>query len=229
MTETFSIRVVRGHTIVLLDAGPVLLDTGSPTCIGAEPFLFLGEDWREAEDFMGTPLEELGPHIGAEIVGLIGANALKNYSFMIDWERCEFRVSEERLELEGERIELDTSTPVPIVEATVDGVRRRLFFDTGAQISYLKRSQISSVKNKSLAMDFHPSLGEFETETAPLKLFFQVSENEEMSIRFGSLPESLERGLIPKGIDGVLGSELLEYGLGGFDYRENLMILQRRL
>lgn len=229
MTETFSIKVVRGHTIVLIDAGPVLLDTGSPTCIGAEPFLFLGRDWRGAEDFMGTPLEELGPHIGADIVGLIGANALRDFSFMIDWERCEFRVSEKALELEGERIELDMSTPVPIVNATVAGARRRLFFDTGAQISYLRKPQLSSVKNKSLAMDFHPSLGEFETETAPLKLFFQANDHEEMSIRFGVLPESLERGLIPKGIDGVLGSELLEYGLGGFDYRENLMILQRRL
>lgn len=230
MTETvFPIKVVNKHIIILLEEGPCLLDTGSPYCIGARPFQFLGEDLRQAEDFMGTPLTDLGPHIGADIEFLIGANALKTVSFVIDWERLEFRVSDQPLSLAGERIVLETRTAVPIVCPTVQGVSRRLFFDTGAQISYLNRVLFDGLKSQGRVKDFHPSVGEYETPSFSLNVCFSKNVGKEIPVIFGVLPEALEQGLLPAKVDGVIGSEIFDAYIGGFDYRENLMILQPRL
>lgn len=229
MTETiFPMKVVNRHIILRLEEGPCLLDTGSPYCIGARPFHFLGRDLRGAEDFMGTALTDLGPHIGAEIEFLIGANALETVSFVIDWERLEFRVSEQPLRMDGVQIELDTRQAVPIVNPLVNGVTRRLFFDTGAQISYLNKPFLADFESEETVKDFHPSIGEYETAKFTLGVRFSPELGSEIPVTFGLLPEPLETALIPSKVDGVIGSEIFESYLGGFDYRGNLMILAPR-
>ncbi|MDF1667397.1 MAG: hypothetical protein P1V97_36965 [Planctomycetota bacterium] len=224
----FPIKVVNKHIILLLPEGPCLLDTGSPYCIGARSFQFLGQDRRKAEDFMGIALTDLGPHIGADIEFLIGANALETVSFVIDWERLEFRVSEDPLCLEGVKIELEMTAPVPIVNPRVNGISRRLFFDTGAQISYLNKVHLADLKSQETVKDFHPSIGEYETPSYSLDVRFSPKLESETAMAFGVLPEVLERALLPSKVDGIIGSEIFETHLGGFDYRESLMILQPR-
>jgi hypothetical protein len=226
MTMTiFPIEVVDNHVIVTIEGRKVLLDTGSPYCIGEDAFYFLGKDYRKAKDFMGTKLSVLGQHIGANIEFIMGANVLREYCFIIDWRENELRVSPESLPFEGQTIALDTAQPVPVINIPVHGSMTGLYFDTGAKISYLKRSLLEGLEIDSQGSDFHPGFGTFTTPLykIPIKL-----GTYEISVPFGYLPAALEGGLMTRSIDGVLGSEIFHSFVARFDYRQKTMTLKMR-
>ena len=45
------------------------------------------------------------------------------------------------------------------------GVERRMFFDTGAQISYLQDDVLDTFPSAGPVTDFYPGVGQFQTET----------------------------------------------------------------
>ena len=96
---------------------------------------------------------------------------------------------------------LDTGSP-----ASFAGRELRMFFDTGAQLSYLQDEALGRCPPLGPVTDFHPGMGEFQTETYLADL---VLAERTLQLRCGSLPGLLGMTLTPAGTEGILGDEVI--------------------
>ena len=78
--------------------------------------------------------KSLSSHIGTRIKALIGADIL---DMIISPHRKQLIVSDEEQHVDGEELEIDEFMGIPIFKAPVNDDTIRMFFDTGARLSYL--------------------------------------------------------------------------------------------
>ena len=99
---------------------------------------------------------------------------------------------------------------VPIVECEMNGQPVRMFFDTGAPLSYLSEACVQGCTALGEVEDFHPLLGRFRVPTfaVPVQAWGQ-----RMNVRAGQMPTLLEMALGLGGADGILGTEVLQHGV----------------
>jgi hypothetical protein len=111
---------------------------------------------------------------------------------------------------------------VPIVASTVSGKPVRMFFDTGAQISYLQDDCLSSFPAEGSLTDFYPGIGQFITDTfrTPIRL-----GRADYQLRCGQLPPLLGMTLMLAGTGGIIGNEILRGRLAGYFPRRRRLVL----
>ena len=97
-----------------------------------------------------------------------------------------------------------------------------MFFDTGAQISYLQDEMLSSFPNAGEMTDFYPGIGQFQTNTHNINL---VAGESTFTVRSGRLPDLLGMTLMMAGTQGILGNQILyDRRVGYFPRRKKLVL-----
>ena len=220
---TLPLKFETGHLYVSLDEGEWMFDTGSPTSFGAVETLAIdGEDFKIPTAYMGMDAEQLSGFAGHSTCGLLGADVINQFDVQIDIGGQELSFSKEEITLEGTALALNQFMGIPLLDAEIGGEMYRMFFDTGAQVSYFQHRSLSSFPAAGSLTDFYPGYGEFESETHMLEAHIG---GQAMTLRCGNLPKMLSAGLVMGGAKGIVGNEILPGRIAGFFPRRKQLVL----
>lgn len=219
-------ELVNGHIVLDVGERRMLVDTGAPSSVGDEPTLRIaGREHEVQQDYMGVSPGSLSENVGVGLNALLGADILNRYDVVIEPDTSEVFFAEDQLDLPPQVLPLDFFMGIPIVTGSVNGRTLRLFFDTGAQLSYLDAGVTSGLPDAGEAEDFYPSLGAFTTPT------FEVPVGlggDEILLRVGNLPEILQVMLMMADTQGILGTALLDRYAIYYAPRRQVMALRVR-
>jgi hypothetical protein len=227
MVYTSPYRMVDGHIIVTSEDGKIcLIDTGAPCTVGnAEIVMFAGGRYPLKPDFLGKAADELPGPIGVRIDVLIGVDILNRYDMLIDPVRKVLVFSEEELAVEGEALPIEQAMGVPIVTADVGGNRLKMFFDTGAKVSYVDEKTADAYPRVGTAHDYYMTVGPFQTSIHRIPMLLGSLT---IDLECGTLPQSLQLSLAAAGAEGIVGNAILERFMVAYMPRRNKIILQQR-
>lgn len=201
-------KLVTGHIIVESEQKSYLIDTGAPTSVSSNGDInFAGLEYPAQSNYMGVTADSLTNYINTKIHGLVGADIINQFDIIIDPEKSTLLVTQDSLDLPDISTALDFCIRIPIVEVSVNDRPLRMFFDTGAQLSYLPPDIVSSYPSLGKAEDFYPGLGNFTTSTYEVPCKFST---EQFVLRVGILPTSLQAPLMMANTSGILGTMILE-------------------
>ena len=207
MPESLKLYFLENHLFAKFDSGRIwLLDTGAPTSFGMRSVNIGGRDFELQMDYMGMSAEKLSEYVGVECSGLLGMDILGEFDHLWDLREGVWEVSEHTESCNGVTVELDEFMSIPICSAEVNGVKRRLFFDTGAKISYLVPQLTEGSTSVGEERDFYPGFGEFMTQVYEMPLKMGGTDR---LMSFGVLPPLLGPTLSMAGVEGILGNEIL--------------------
>jgi hypothetical protein len=212
-----------GHVFLEIDSKLWLFDTGAPTSFGSRPELSLaGKTFTVPDSYMGLTAPTLSGFIGEECVGLLGADVLGQFDFLMEPAQGTAEISTDQLEHTGEKIALEEFMGIPIVQARIGGQEYRMFFDTGAQFSYWQDESLKNYPTTEEVTDFYPGFGEFQTQTHDV-------ETEIGGLTFtlccGTLPGMLGASLMMAGTVGIVGNSILQDRVWGFFPRRGVLVL----
>ena len=226
MVYTIPYKMVDGHIIVTSEDGKIcLIDTGAPYSVGnAEFVMFAGGRHPLKPDFLGKAVGELPGPIGVRIDVLIGVDILNRYDMLIDPVRKELVFSDEELDVEGEALPIEQAMGVPIVTADVGGTCLKMFFDTGAKISYVDEKTANAYPRVGTAQDFYVTIGPFQTaiHRIPMLLGSLI-----IDLECGTLPQSLQLSLAAAGAVGIVGNAILVNFMVAYLPRRKRIILMK--
>jgi hypothetical protein len=213
--------LVDGHIIFRANERVILLDTGSPSSIGAtEELAFEGKRFPLQGDYFGVGPDALVELAGFPFDVVMGMDIMELFDIHI--EPAENRIDFGRnLCLPGSiEIPLDLSIRLPIMELKVSGDVVPLLFDTGAKISYIAPHVVSDLEPLTEKEDFFPSFGKFRT---PIYELPASVGNHELNLQFGVLPVELQRSIIMSQIKGVIGSQMFSFFSCMFSIRRHVI------
>ena len=199
-----------GHLLVEVEGRRYLVDTGSPWSIGDQPVRLAGREFAmQSNDLMGNTCESLAAMVGTPFDGLLGTDVLAEFDLEISLRDGTLGFSGAQLDMAG-GTPLESVTGVPLLECEVGGQPVKMFFDTGAPLSYLSEECVQGCTAMGQQEDFHPLFGRFEVSTYAVLL---SAWGQEMTIRAGRMPPIMEAALGFGGADGILGTEVLKHGV----------------
>src|SRR5690606_25414735 len=105
-----------GHLFVEVDGELWVLDTGAPSSFAARGTVtFAGETFDVGRSFLGLDAAALSDFVGVECAGLLGADVLGRFDFILDAPAGTLEASTSDLKLAGVAIPLDEFMGIPIV------------------------------------------------------------------------------------------------------------------
>ncbi len=223
MTNTLPLHFRDGHLFVGLNDDLWLLDTGAPTSFGASRnFTFAGEQFSVGDGYLGLNAAKLSQFVGVPCVGLLGADVIGQFDHIFDTAGGKLTVSTAELTHDGQSVKLDEFMGIPIVTARIGGSDHRMFFDTGAQISYFQDDSLAGFPPAGSVTDFYPGVGQFKTDTheVPVSLGGVV-----FTLRCGTLPGILGMTLMMAGTTGIVSNAILSNRTVGYFPRRRVMLL----
>ena len=223
--HVFYYELVDGHVVVKFEGVAFLIDTGAPSSVAEKASIsFAGRDHVVQTNYMGITPRSLSDHIGTSINALIGADILNDFSMVIDPRTNELRLSAGNLDLSGVELPIESFMGIPIVEAKIEDNTIRMFFDTGAKLSYLDPEITGRYPTLGPAQDFYPGIGQFQTQTyrIPIKLGTETVE-----LTVGNLPQLLQTTLMMANTSGILGTAILSHFVVGLSHNQQKLVLQR--
>jgi hypothetical protein len=211
------------HLYVQINGALWVYDTGADSSFGVRPVSLLGPAQNISADYAGFTAADISGFLGEAVEGIIGADLINPFDHLIDLRTNTLTVSDEELSCDGHVQSLDFFMGVPMLEAQVGGARCKLFFDTGAQISYYQSSVPPGAEPAGTVDDFFPSAGEFSSETYRFPI---VLNGFSPVVRCGKLPGLMGMSLGMAGVSGILGNELMRNRVTGYFPRRQSLILQ---
>lgn len=226
MLCTMQFTMVDGHIIVTSEDGEkCLVDTGSPWSVGnAQNVMFAGGRHPLRPYFMGKSVDELTGPIGVRIDALIGTDILNHYDMIIDQARGVLDISDEEIDVEGEVLPLEQVMGVPTVMVVVGGRRIKMFFDTGAKISYVGQETAEAHPKCATSQDFHVILGEFTVVIHRVPIMLGSCS---LEMDLGAMPQLLQSALRLAGTEGILGTAILSHFRAAYLPRWDRIVLLR--
>lgn len=144
-----------GNVFVELGGELLLLDTGAPTSFGtSRGFSIAGKQIRLGMTYRGLTAATLSQFVGVPCAGLLGADVLGRFDHIIDATAGTLSVSTAELSQSGQSVRLDEFMGIPIVSARIGSSDYRMFFDTGAQISYFQDDSLAEFPPAGCVTDF---------------------------------------------------------------------------
>jgi len=210
----------QGHYFLKLDAGLWLLDTGSPASFGRHGLTIDGINFSPPSSYVGLDADQLSDHVGLQCDGLLGGDILNKFDHLFDAMGGTATISFGQLEHQGEDLGLQLFMDIPIVKALVAGVEHKMFFDTGAQISYFQGQGLAGCLPAGEVQDFYPGLGQFQVQTYFVEVALGGSVQ---TLRCGSLPPALAPTLMMADTAGIIGNEILAKRIIGYFPRRSLL------
>ena len=231
MKYSLAYELVDGHIIVTSEGGKkCLIDTGSHVSVGSpENILFAGARHALTPSLLGKAAYELPGPIGVCIDALVGVDILNRYDMLIDPVRQVLEFSDEEIEVEGEVegevLPIQLLSGVPILVVGIGDKRIKVFFDTGAPISYASEDVLKTYPRVGTAQDYYITFGAFQTviHRVPITLGSRV-----IDLDVGVLPPELLRLLLGAGVEGILGTAILDYFAVAYLPRRKIIVLLKR-
>lgn len=212
-----------GHLFVDLEGELWLFDTGAPSSFGDHGgVVFAGKEVSLNSSYMGLTAEQLSEFVGIQCAGLIGADILGKFDHIIDTAQNTLTVSTDELSHNGQAIGLSEFMGIPIIKVQISNLEYRMFFDTGAQISYFQDEALTDFPACGMVEDFYPGVGQFQTDTHQVKISLEGAVFE---LRCGSLPDLLGATLMMAGTQGIIGNQILQNRIIGYFPRRGLLCL----
>jgi hypothetical protein len=220
---TLPLHLRYGHLFVETAGALWLFDTGAPTSFGSSSALTLaGEQVRLGSSYIGITATTLSRFVAVECVGLLDADILGRFDFVLDAPNGKVTISTKELDHDGLTVRLDEFMGIPIVSARIRGIDYRMFFDTGAQISYFQHDSLATFPASGHITDFYPGVGQFQTETH--KVDIKLGEVE-FTLRCGVLPGLLGATLMMAKTEGIIGNEVFNNRSVGYFPRRRTLVL----
>lgn len=220
---TLPLILNHGHLFVEMEGHLWLFDTGAPTSFGtADKLLIADEQFSLSSSYFGLTASTLSQYVGVECSGLLGADVLGRFDHILDTTGARLTVSAGELPHDGQHIALDEFMGIPIVTASVGGSEYRMFFDTGAQISYFQEDSLADYPPAGSVTDFYPGVGQFQTDTHEVPMALgDIS----FLLRCGCLPGLLGASLMMADTQGIIGNQVLNDRVTGFFPRRGILCL----
>lgn len=223
-TQTLPLLFKRDHLYVQVGNQLWLYDTGADRSFGDTAFAFCERAFEPDVDYMGITAGDISGFLGETVSGIIGADALCEFDHIIDLRQGVLTVSTDALTSIGAEQKLAFFMAVPMVDATVAGQDARLFFDTGAQISYYQETVDDSYPDGGVIEDFFPGTGKFTSDTHILPTALNGVTH---SLRYGQLPGMMGMAIRLAGSNGILGNDVIRGRVTGYFPRRNLLLLEQ--
>lgn len=224
--QTFTYKLIDGHLLVTHSNNTFLIDTGAPASVSKNTYLtFAGKEYTVQRNYMGLTINSLCERIGTDLDSLIGVDILADYCMVIDPRTNELTLSnEEEFNLEGVPLSLELFMGIPIIKVTINNKKCKMFFDTGAKLSYLNPDVTEKYPNLGLTQDFYPGVGSFQTNTYNIQIKLG---DEEIELKVGNLPGILQQTLILASTVGILGTAVLSNFVIGLSLKQKIIILKK--
>lgn len=224
--ETYYATFCNGIPVAEIDGRRILIDTGSPISVGNDPLLRIGgRTHRVANTFLGMTVDELCKDTGTSIDVLLGNDILARYYVLLDMEGESFAISPLPAFGDGICRRFSFDYRVPLITVHVEQARIPMFFDTGAQLSYVSTTLTDSRSAEGVAEDFYPGIGRFSTKIFTLQTELDGNQHR---MRFGILPAALQASMVAGGAQGILGNELCKYYKIHLAYPRQEIIFEER-
>lgn len=209
MNETFPMRFVDGHIIVSMNTFDYIVDTGSSASFGHGDHIIINEKHfsLSKNDPSGITIDSLNSLSGLQVHGLIGMDILIRFDIKFTENQMIFSDTPTSNDPTSIRLPIvEMILGVPIINLNIEGKTRRIFFDTGAKISYISEDLLVR-KSIGKMDDFHPLIGKYQTSIYHVN----VKINEQAhQLTFGTLPSVLKMLLIMGRTEGIIGTELFQ-------------------
>ena len=223
MLTTLPLQLRDGHLFVELGSDLWLLDTGAPTSFGTSRNLSIaGEQFSPDTSYLGLTAATLSQFVGVPCSGLFGADILGRFDHILDTVGGTLTISTAELPHGGQNVLLDEFMGIPIVTAGIGGNDYRMFFDTGAQISYFQDDSLTEFPPAGSVTDFYPGFGEFQTDTHEVPV---IVGGVAFTLRCGKLPSLLGMTLMMANTKGIVGNAILNNRPVGYFPRRRTMML----
>ena len=221
--STLPLEFRDGHLFIELSSELWVFDTGAPNSFGTSPNpTIAGEQFNLSTSYLGLDAELLSQFVGVTCAGLLGADVLGRFDHIVDIPRGALTMSTDELSHSGQTVPLDEFMGIPIVTARIGDQDYRMFFDTGAQVSYFQDDLLATFPPSGVVSDFYPGVGQFETDTFMVP--FALGE-EAFSLRCGQLPDLLDMTLQMASVKGIVGNAILRDRTVGYFPRRRMMAL----
>lgn len=103
-----------GHLYLKIDQALWLFDTGAPTSFGVHGTITLeNETFRVGSSYLGLTPETLSSFVGVDCIGLLGADVLGRFDFILDVPNGKVDISTSDLEYNGTSISLNEFMGIP--------------------------------------------------------------------------------------------------------------------
>jgi hypothetical protein len=222
-TATLPLKLQDGHLFLVVADAWWLLDTGAPTSFGtSESISIAGEEFRLGGSYLGLTAATLAGFIGVPCAGLLGADVLGRFDHVFDTPSGAVTISTSELTCSGQTIHLTEFMGIPILTAQVAGTDYRMFFDTGAQISYFQDDSLADFPAAGRVTDFYPGVGQFQTDTHQVEVSLGGID---FTLRCGMLPGLLGATLIMADTEGIVGNQILRDRIVGYFPRRSTLVL----
>ena len=212
-----------GHIFVELDEGRWLLDTGAPSSFGEINSLTVEtKKFALPNNFSGLTAATLSEHIGTPCRGLLGADILGCFDHILDCANGTLSISTDELLHNGQEFRLSMLMGIPILTVQISGRRFQMFFDTGAQISYLQDDTIRNFPTGESITYFYPGFGQFKTDTYQVDISLGDIN---CKLVCGTLPGLLGNLLLVSETQGIIGNQIFDNRVIGYFPRRNALYL----
>lgn len=221
--STFPLQTINGHLFIEVEGHLWLLDTGAPLSFGSPPaFSLEGEKFDLESTYLGLTPETLSGFVGVTTAGLLGADVLNSFDIFFNGLENSITFSLSPLEHKGQAVKLDEFMGISVLSATINGQDYRMFFDTGAQISYFQDDTLKTFPPTGQMTDYYPGFGQFQTDTHNVEFLIGGSS---FVLRCGSLPDLLGMTLMMADTQGIIGNQILEDRIVGYFPRRKELVI----
>jgi hypothetical protein len=205
---TFTTKFLDGHVIVQVNNFDYIVDTGSPISFGRGTTVFINGKKFPINNIgpSGLTADSISTLSGLKVDGLIGMDILIHFDVLFTQDQITF--SDTPINHAETAIKLpiiDAAMEVPIISLNIGHEDRRLFFDTGAKLSYLSDDLLDGTPIGEMK-DFYPTIGTFKTNVYKIDV---IIGGKVETLTFGSLPLSIRMLLEIGQTKGIIGTELL--------------------
>jgi hypothetical protein len=221
----FGLSYENGHLILDLEGSRYLMDTGSPTSIGAARQLMIGDQtYRLADELMGVDAAEISRLAEVSFVGLIGMDIMGEWCVEYDCQKGVAMFGGSAPNASPEGVPIESFMGIPIVQVLIGDRVLRMFWDTGAQYSYVDNEHRPS-KGAYVGRfrDFYPGMGGFEVDLYSVD--FVVGDDVFLGLKCGVLPDAIQPLLNMAGCQGILGNQTLITNRTVCDAKRSRLIL----
>ncbi len=206
--RTYPLGIYENHLIVSMSGLQVLIDTGSPVSIGRESLTLPGLTCKPQSSFMGLSINLIEEYLGHNVDLLLGADMLNSLYVTVNYDDRTASFSDDPQNSKGTLLSVEKMHNVPIVAIKAGGQYLKVFYDTGAEVTYLKKCLTAGLTSTGKVKDYYLGIGQFETELyrVPLEVLGETIE-----LDCGNLPFLMEMTLALANCVGILGNDIFKY------------------
>lgn len=226
-------RLINNHILINIETNlgdkVCVFDTGSPLTFffdNVSEYTIEGRTYSVRPNPLAAMLAMVKPKIeemiGAAIDGFIGTDLILNNSVVINFPNKELHITSDKLQF-GNSDPMSDIHGLPIFEISINGVKLRAAFDSGAMYSFVSSNSVDKLGPKPLNRtfkDFNPMFGAFE-----ISLFngeIKVGETN-LGLQTIAIGSGYDQSLQMIGVDAFIGNDALKNSEVGISFIERCL------